>query len=162
MTVRNYVPHDVPHDADGMNRWIDTLVARCPHTVGEKVARLTRDAEQTVGRAEDTLGERRVEVILDGERLRVEGLGEVRLAGVTVPPERQAAAKAYLIRTIEGKALRIAATNELDPNRRPLVLVTLKDGTLLNAPLIQERLATPWKRPALWHTWPRQPLSDSP
>jgi hypothetical protein len=69
-----------------MNRWIDYLTARCPNTLGEKVARLSRDAEETVGRAEDTLRATRIEAVLDGERLRVEGLGEVRLAGVTVPP----------------------------------------------------------------------------
>ena len=81
-----------------MNRWIDSFVARCPDTVGEKVARLSRDAEQAVGRAEATLRARRIEAVLDGERLKVEELGKVRLVGVTVPPERQAAARASELR----------------------------------------------------------------
>jgi endonuclease YncB( thermonuclease family) len=145
-----------------MNRWIDTLIARCPDTVGEKVARLSRDAEKAVGQAEDTLRARRIEAVLDGERLRVEELGEVRLAGVTVRPDHQGEARAYLARTIEGKPLRIVATGELDPERRPLVLVSLKDGRLLNAALTHEGLANPWKHPGVWPTWTRRPLSHSP
>jgi hypothetical protein len=42
------------------------------------------------------------------------------------------------------------------------VLVTLKDVTLLNAVLIQEGLATLWKRPGVWHTWTQRPPNDSP
>ena len=145
-----------------MNRWIDTLVTRRPDAVGATVARLSREAEEAVGRAEDTLRARWIVAVLAGERLRVAELGEVRHVGVTVPPERQAAARASLVRTIEGKALRIAATAELDPERRPLVLATRKDGTPLTAALIQEGLATPWKRPGVWQTWTGQPLGDSP
>ena len=109
-----------------------------------------------MGRAQDTLRARWIIAVLDGERLRGEELGEVRLAGVTVPPERQAAGRAYLARTIEGRAVHIAATTEPDPERRALVLITPK------AVLIREGLATPCKPPGLWHAWRRRPLSDSP
>ena len=62
----------------------------------------------------------------------------------------------------QGKSATQRRGGDLDPERRRLVLINLKDGTLLNAALIQERLATPWKHPGVWHAWPRPPVSDSP
>ena len=89
-------------------------------------------------------------------------VGEVRLLGGAVPRGRGSAANDYLTGSAQGKSLRISVTAELDPERHPLVLFTLKDGTLLNAALIQEGLAIRWKRPGVCHTWTRRPLSHSP
>lgn len=145
------------------NNAFDSFVRLCPRTLGKQAAAMADDVQAFAGRAVDegkalhdkagTLTNRRIEAIIDGERLHIEGLGEARLLGIRVPPESHAAAISYLRRIALGTRLRLDLDRDLDPERRPLVSLTLPNGLLLNAAMIQQRLATPWRIPGPWQHW---------
>jgi hypothetical protein len=153
---------DSPMDDFGhrMNQAFAQLRANCPEKIGTPVASLADQASartsQAVRRITEearTLTNRRVEAVLDGERLKIQALGEARLLGVTVPKGRTARAVAYLKDTVLGRPVAVQLDKARDPERRPLILVTLPDGALLNAQMVKYGLAEPWKRPGPWRQW---------
>ncbi len=96
---------------------------------------------------------RKIMDALGADRLNIAGVGVARLLGITVPPEQAGAALAYLREAVRGKRLVVAVATARDPEKRPLVLVALEDGTLVNARLIQQGLAEPWRIPGPWDEW---------
>ncbi len=130
--------------------------ARCAERVGAPTADLAAQARTRVDTAlhqAKALTNRPIEAVTGPDRLRIAGLGEARLLGVTVPPAKRDAAVAYLSRETAGQRLAITVATDRDPEQRPLVVVTLGDGTSLNAQLIRRGLATPWKGPGPWREW---------
>ena len=101
--------------------------------------------------------QRRIIDVPAADRLIIAGLGEAPLLGITVPDEQAAAARAYLRETVAGKRLAVTVAAVRDPEKRPLVLVALEDGTLVNARLIQQGLAYPWRIPGSWDEWATAP-----
>jgi hypothetical protein len=132
----------------------------CPTTNGTPVA----DLADTAFRFSDSLitgaraaRRRQIEDVPAADRLTIAGLGEARLLGITVPPEQAAAALAYLREAVAGKRLAVMVSAARDPEKRPLVIVALEDGTPVNARLIQQGLAHPWRIPGPWHQWATAP-----
>lgn len=158
---------DSPKDQLGqmMNKAFAQLRDNCPQRVGEPASKLadqvntqTRGAvKQAVDQAR-TLTNRRVEAVVDAERLTVEGLGQARLLGITVPREQQARAVAYLTNTVLGQRVSITIDKAKDPDQRPLVLVTGAEETIINAQMVRYGLAWPWKRDGPWQSWAYSPL----
>lgn len=151
-----------PNDDFGrrMNEAFTRLRANCPERIGEPVASLaeqaTTSAGQTVKRAADQarmLTNRRIEAVVDGERLKVEALGEARLLGITVPADRRSQAVAYLQDTVLEKRVTVTIDKAKDPQQRPLILVTMPDGSLLNAQMLKHGLAKTWKGNGSWEGW---------
>lgn len=143
-----------------MNSAFDFFTGRCPESLGARASELAQQANTTVAqaarRASDkagSLSHRRVEAIIDGERLIVEGLGESRLLGVRVRSDAEDHAIAYLRHVALGHRFAVELATDIDPERRPLITLTSADNTLLNAELIHHRLATPWPRPGPWLHW---------
>ncbi len=97
-----------------------------------------------------TVANREIQEVAGPDRLRIAGLGETRLLGVTVAAEQREAAIAYLQQAVAGKRLAVTVAAGQDPARRPLVVVTLHEGTSVNAGLIQCSLASLWKWPGSW------------
>ncbi len=129
---------------------------RCPESLGTPAAALSErartSASQVLTQAK-AVTHREIQEVTAADRLRIAGLGETRLLGVTVPAEKQDAAVAYLQQAVAGKRLAVTVAAGQDPERRPLVAVTLPEGTSVNARLIQVGLAGPWKRPGPWEQW---------
>lgn len=143
-----------------MNLLFARLRADCPETIGKPTAdvsdQVNAQTGKVVAKVVDTAtiaAGRRIEAVVDGERLKVEALGVTRLLGVTVPTERQSRAVAYLKDTVLEKSVSVTIDKAKDPNRRPLILVTLPDGTLLNAQMVKYGLATPWNNAGPWQQW---------
>ncbi len=132
------------------------LSRMCPHTVGERVDAAAKHADKAVADAvgrTKAIANREILDVIDGERLRVFGIGEARLLGVTVSSERRFEAVAYLTKHVRGKRLAIGLDKEVDVERRPLITVTLEDETLLNAAMIRRGLARPWVSQGPWREW---------
>lgn len=153
---------DTPKDQWGqmMNKAFAQLREHCPENIGEPASELAEQAntktrgvvQQAVDQAR-ILANRRVEAVIDAERLKVEGLGEARLLGITVPVERRAQAVAYLTENVLGKRMSITLGKAQDPDQRPLILVTGPEETLINAKMVSYGLARPWKRKGPWQSW---------
>ncbi len=128
----------------------------CPETLRTPAANLAERActssGQPLTRAK-TVTNREIQKVTGLDRLRIAGLGEARLLGVTAAAEKRDAACAYLQRTVAGKRLAVTVAAGQDPERRPLVVVTLPDGTSVNAQLIRRGLAQSWKTPGPWQQW---------
>lgn len=111
----------------------------------------------------------RVSWVYDGDSLRIEGIGKVRLLGIDTPehqgskrddfyrdkfgiaPQRLRRiarwAKEFNISQVKGKQLRIETERQQhDRHGRLLVYAYLPDGRLLNALLLEEGLATVFRR----------------
>jgi micrococcal nuclease len=106
--------------------------------------------------------------VYDGDTLEIEPLGKVRLLGIDVPESlagprdahylrlglsaarlRQTAstAKAFLIQTVKGEQVRITLDRTpRDQYDRLLGYVQLEDGRLLNRLLLEQGLATVFRR----------------
>lgn len=145
------------------NLWAQKITAvvtrfseRCPQTLDTRAAALAKrartSASQVLTRAK-TVAYRQIEEVTGPDRLRIAGLGETRLLGVTVPAEHHEEAITYLEQAIAGKRLAVSVSAAQDPERRPLVVVRLPDGTSVSAAIIQRGLAHPWKRPGPWQSW---------
>ena len=110
----------------------------------------------------------RVSWIYDGDTIKVDGVGKVRLLGIDTP-ERKASerdktyrragippkqlrygakqATAFLIRTAKGQVVTLTFDRERkDHYGRTLAYVTLADGRLLNRELIREGWALVYRR----------------
>lgn len=139
------------------------LSERCAETVGRPAAALAEKARTTASQVltqAKTVTKRQIEEVTGPDRLRIAGLGETRLLGIMVAAEQRDAAVTYLQQTVTGKRLAVTTTTGRDPERRPLVVVTLPDGSSVNAQLIQHGLASPWKKPGPWRQWgPGSPAS---
>lgn len=153
---------DSPKDQLGqmMNKAFTQLRENCPDSIGKPASSLANqvntEAHTAVKQAVDqtrTLTNRRVEAVVDGERLKVEGLGEARLLGITVPLERREQAVAYLTANALGKRVTITIDKAKDPDQRPLILVTGPEETLINAKMVSYGLARTWKRDGPWRSW---------
>jgi micrococcal nuclease len=89
-----------------------------------------------------------VERVVDGDTIRVQGVGPVRLIGVDTPevvdPRRAVQpfgreASAFVRRLVEGQVVRLEYDwQRTDKYRRTLAYVYLPDGTLLNAEIIRQ------------------------
>lgn len=110
----------------------------------------------------------RVEWVYDGDTLKVEGIGKVRLIGIDTPEKdaserdksyrrhglsrkvlREAAqqATAYSIRHAKGRMVTLTFDRDrTDRFGRSLAYVTLPDGRLLNRELLREGLALVYRR----------------
>lgn len=153
---------EAPTDQWGhmLNKALTQLREHCPERIGapasELVEHATTQAHEAIKQAVDqarTLANRRVEAVIDAERLKVEGLGEVRLLGITVPREQRTRAIAYLTDTLLGKRVSLTMDKAKDPDQRPLILVTGPEETLINAKMVSYGLARPWKRKGPWQNW---------
>lgn len=110
----------------------------------------------------------RVSWVYDGDTLKVEGIGKVRLIGIDTP-EREASARDnsfrragislrklrggalmatdFMIRTAKGQVVTLAFDQvEKDRFGRTLAYVTLPDGRMLNRELLREGLACVYRR----------------
>ncbi len=145
------------------NVWAQKITAvmtrfseRCPETLGPPAARLAEqartNASQALTRAK-TVTNREIQEVTGADRLRIAGLGEARLLGVTVPAEHREAAIAHLQQAVAGNRLAVTVAAGQDPERRPLVVVALSEGTSVNARLIQRGLASRWKTQEPWQQW---------
>ena len=140
--------------------WYVAFTETSPTALGTPVA----DGADTAFRFSENLFKgakparpRRIIDVPAADRLLIAGLGEARLLGITVPDEQVAAALAYLRETVAGKRLAVTVATVHDPEKRPLVIVALEDGTLVNARLIQQGLADPWQIPGPWDEWTTAP-----
>lgn len=132
----------------------------CPTSLGTPVADLADTAfrfSENLFKGAKPARQRRIIDVPAADRLIIAGLGEARLLGITVPDEQAAAALAYLRETVAGKRLAVTVATVRDPEKRPLVIVALEDGTLVNARLIQQGLAYPWRTPGPWDEWATAP-----
>lgn len=161
---------DSPKDQLGqmMNKAFTQLRENCPDSIGKPASSLAdqvnTEAHTVVKQAVDqarTLTNRRVEAVVDGERLKVEGLGEARLLGITVPLEQREQALAYLRDNVLGKRVSITIDKTKDPDQRPLILVTGPEETLINAKMVNYGLARAWKRDGPWRSWGTSPSKDT-
>lgn len=153
---------DTPKDQWGqmMNKAFAQLRENCPENIGEPASDLAEQAntktrgvvQQAVDQAR-ILTNRQVEAVIDAERLKVEGLGEARLLGITVPREQRTRAIAYLTDTVLGKRVSLTMDKAKDPDQKPLILVTGPEETLINAKMVSYGLARPWKRKGPWQSW---------
>ncbi len=142
--------------AQKISRVMTWFNERCSESLGTPAAALAEKAHtsesQVLSRAR-TVTNREVEEVTEPDRLRIAGLGETRLLGVTVPAEQREAAQGYLQSTVAGKRLAVTVATAQDVERRPLVMVTVPDGTSVSAGLLQRGLASPWKGPGPWQQW---------
>ena len=132
----------------------------CPTTIGTPVAAQADTAfrfSENLFTGARAARRRQIKDVPAADRLLISGLGEARLLGITVPDEQAAAALAYLRETVAGKRLAVTVATVRDPEKRPLVLVALEDGTFANARLIQQGLAYPWQIPGPWDEWATAP-----
>jgi hypothetical protein len=153
---------DSPKDQFGqmMNKAFLQLRKNCPENIGEPASDLAEQAntktrgvvQQAVDQAR-ILTNRQVEAVIDAERLKIEGLGEARLLGITVPREQRTRAIAYLTDTVLGKRVSLTMDKAKDPDQKPLILVTGPEETLINAQMVSYGLARPWKRKGPWQSW---------
>jgi hypothetical protein len=153
---------ETPDDdwAGRLNDFFETISKDCPARLGRPVAsateELTKQGTKTTRQLSDQLHAltgRKIEAVIDGERVKIEALGEARLLGIKVSRERQRQAVSYLEETVLGKPVTIAIDKARDPERRPLILVTTLDGTLVNARMVEKGLATPWHTQGPWQSW---------
>ncbi len=153
---------DSPKDQWGqmMNKAFTQLRENCPENIGKPASEMAEQANTETGKAVKhamdqarTLANRQVETVIDAERLKIEGLGEARLLGITVPREQRTRAIAYLTDTVLGKRVSITMDKAKDPDQRPLILVTGGDGTLVNAQMVKYGIAKPWRRDGPWQSW---------
>jgi len=106
--------------------------------------------------------------VYDGDTIKIEGLGKVRLIGIDVPEEeaserdnyfarqgipdkvlRRTAKQAlgFTIRTVKGNSVRLKFDSERrDRHGRLLAYVYLLDGRFLNQMLVEEGLAVVYRR----------------
>lgn len=110
----------------------------------------------------------RVSWVYDGDTVKVEGVGKVRLIGIDAPekeaserdktfrragvnprklrPEAKRATD-YLIRNVKGKIVTLTFDRvKTDRHGRTLAYLTLPDGRLLNRELLREGLACVYRR----------------
>ncbi len=128
----------------------------CPDTLGTPAAHLAERARTSTRQAltwAKTVTNREIQGVTGPDRVRFAGLGEARLLGITVPAEKREAALGYLQHAVAGKRLAVTVATAQDPERRPLVVVTLPDGTSVNARLIRQGLAQPWRTAGPWQQW---------
>lgn len=153
---------ETPDDewAGRMNDFFEMISKDCPERLGRPVASATEELKMRGTKATrqlsdqlHTLTSRKVEAIIDGERVKVQALGEARLLGIRVSQERQKQAVTYLEKTVLGKPVTIAIDKARDPEGRPLILVTTLHGTLVNARMVEQGLATPWYIQGPWQSW---------
>lgn len=153
---------ETPDDewAGRMNDFFEAITRECPERLRQPVASasetldtLGSTATRTITDQMHTLTSRKIEAVIDGERVRVQALGEASLLGIRVSPNRQQLATAYLKETVLGKPVTIAIDKARDPERRPLILVTTPDGILVNARVVEKGLATPWRIQGPWQSW---------
>ncbi len=131
---------------------------------GTSAAALAETARTSTSQAltrAKTVTNRQIEEVTGPDRLRIAGLRETRLLGVTMPAQKDDAALVYLQHAVAGKRLAVTVAAGQDLERRPLVVVTLPEGTAVNTRLIQMRLARPWKTLGPWNAWPVAPSSTS-
>lgn len=122
----------------------------------------------TVGTAAATPAQGRVSWIYDGDTLRVDGVGKIRLIGIdapehedsnrdrfyrrwNIPPAKLRAIAAegrnFQIRTIRGKQVRLQFDRQRkDKYGRILAYVILPDGRMLNRLLLQKGYASVFRR----------------
>ena len=132
----------------------------CPTALGTPVADLTESAfrfSESLFKGARAARPRRITDVPAADRLLIAGLGEARLLGITIQDEQAAVARAYLRKTVAGKRLAVTVATVRDPEKRPLVLVALADGTPVNARLIQQGRADPWQIPGPWDEWATAP-----
>jgi hypothetical protein len=145
-----------------VTRWMEGIQARCPEVVQRQLSPLADQATQSaktalhagLGAATQAAKERQIVAVLDGRTLRIGGLGAARLLGVTVPPEMEDAARAYLHqRCVEPKRLVVELFTERDAEGYPLVVVyeqhdrtePVRADLSVNQRLITQGLALPWR-----------------
>jgi endonuclease YncB( thermonuclease family) len=145
-----------------VRRWVEAVEARCPAVIQQHVSPLADQARQTarttlhagLGTATQAAKERQIVAALDGRTLRIGGLGPARLLGVTVPSEKEDAARAYLHEhCVEPKRLVVEIFKEKDAEGYPLVVVyeahdrmePLRSELSVNQRLIAHGLAVPWR-----------------
>lgn len=137
-----------------------SVTETCPATIGTPVADLAESASrfsESLFKGARAARPRRITDVPAADRLTIAGLGEARLLGITVPQGQAAAALAYLRDAVQDKRLAVTVSTARDPEKRPLVIVALEDGTLVNARLIQRGLAEPWRIPGPWDEWATAP-----
>lgn len=110
----------------------------------------------------------RVTWIYDGDTIKVENIGKVRLVGIDAPEHKDSGRDSYylrqgirrarlrqvskealtfLIETVKGKYVTLETDNETrDRHGRRLAYVYLPDGTLLNQQLIAEGYAAVYRK----------------
>lgn len=110
----------------------------------------------------------RVSWIYDGDTLKVDGVGKVRLLGIDTPEKKRSArddlfrragisprqlrrgakeATNYMIRTAKGQIVTLTFDGEtVDRYGRTLAYVTLADGRMLNRELLSAGLACVYRR----------------
>lgn len=149
---------------------MESLTNKCPDAIGKPAASLSEQADQllhaTVTKVKK-VADRHISAVLDGPTLKIAGLGPARLLGVTVLPEHQADAHAFLKEACEGKHLPVQVYAERDAEYYHLVVVELprEEHTTvsINELLLQKGYAAPWNlrlqdAPWTWH----QAASPSP
>jgi endonuclease YncB( thermonuclease family) len=136
---------------------------RCPDTIGTRVAALADQARTAAGKVLKGVQpaiHRHIDEVPAADRLTIAGRGDTRILGVTVPAEQEAQALAYPRSAVAGKRLAVTVVAARDPEKRSLVVVAQEDGSHVNARLIQQGLARPWRIPSPWQGWPTGPSSS--
>lgn len=137
-----------------------SFAEKCPSTIGAPAAALADQARTAADGALKGVRSsmhRHIDEVPAADRLTIAGLGDTRLLGVSVPAEHETQALAYLRTVLAGKRLAVTVSAARDPEKRPLVTVTLEDRTHVNARLIQQGLAQPWRIPGPWQGWAAGP-----
>lgn len=145
---------------------MEAVTGNCSDAIGKPAASLGEQADRllhaTVTKARKVT-DRSISAVLDGTTLKIAGLGPARLLGVTVLPEHQADAHAFLKEACEGKRLPVQEYADRDAEYYHLVVVEPPreehSPVSINEQLIQKGYAAPWNlrlqdAPWTWHPAP--------
>lgn len=155
---------------------VDSLRAACPgileklsptrdNTVERAKEYMESALHRTFGSAKRLRDTRPIMAVIDGTTLKIGVLGEARLLGITVPPEAQARARAYLeqacLRDGAPRRLVVHLFKEKDAEGYPLVVVyaehrdtqELTADLAINQQLLDRGLAQPWSLPVCTDLW---------
>jgi len=147
-----------PGILDKLSPTLDNTVERAKEYTGSALHRTAGSAK----RLHDT---RPIMAVVDGTTLKIGILGEARLLGITVPPEAQARARAYLeqacLRDGAPRRLVVHLFKEKDAEGYPLVVVyaehrdtqELTSDLAINQQLLDRGLAQPWSLPVCTDLW---------
>jgi hypothetical protein len=155
---------------------MDSLRSNCPRvleTVAPAFDKTVESAKEHagstlhlgVGTAKQIRNTRQVTAVIDGSTLKIGGLGEARLLGITVPPETQGQAKAFLgqmcLKDGAARRLVVHVYKDKDAEGYPLVVVyadhgpadELRPELAINQQLMDRHLAQPWSLGVCTDLW---------
>jgi len=175
-------------DKAAMSEWdikvkeaMDTLKLNCREVLDKQVAPVVDKAVGTakgqagtalhlsVGTANQLRSGRRITAVIDGRTLKVSGVGIARLLGITVPEDKNEAAKEFLVECCLKQQLPVQKYDEKDAEGYPLVVVFLPEnikqeltpGMAVNQHMLDKGLAGPWILPVHTTNWSNVPTADA-